>query len=72
MTADYAGTSKAPMFWGERIYFASDRDGIMNLWSMKEDGSDLQQHTFHKDWDLGSPSLFDGKIVYHLIADIYI
>src|SRR5262249_59408263 len=45
LTADYPGTSKRPMLWNGRIYFASDRDGTMNLWSMRPDGSDLTQHT---------------------------
>ena len=36
LTADYPGTSKTPMLWKGRIYFASDRDGVMNLWSMDE------------------------------------
>ncbi len=72
LTADYEGTSKTPMWWNERVYFASDRDGTMNLWSMSEDGKDLKQHTFHKGWDVKSPSLRDGKIAYQCGADIYI
>jgi tricorn protease len=70
LTADYSGTSKNPMFWRGRIYFASDRDGIMNLWSMDPEGKDLEQHTFHKEFDVSSPSLHDGKIVYQLVADL--
>src|SRR5205807_10035758 len=34
LTADYRGTSKAPLWWNHRVYFVSDRDGTMNLWSM--------------------------------------
>jgi tricorn protease len=72
LTADYAGTSKTPMWWNKRIYFASDRDGTMNIWSMTEEGKDLKQLTFHKGWDVKSPSLRDGKIAYQCGADIYI
>jgi tricorn protease len=72
ITADFAGTSKAPMWWNKRVYFASDRDGSMNIWSMNEDGKDLKQLTFHKGWDVKSPSLRDGKIAYQVGADIYI
>jgi tricorn protease len=32
LTADFAGTSHAPMFWKGRVYFLSDRDGVMNVW----------------------------------------
>ncbi len=40
LTADYPGTSKSPMFWRGRVYFASDRDGTMNIWSIRPDGTD--------------------------------
>jgi tricorn protease len=72
LTADYAGTSKVPMWWKGRVYFASDRDGSMNLWSMDESGRDLKQLTFHKGWDVQDPSLGDGRIVYQLGADLHL
>ncbi len=72
LTSDYPGTSKNPMLWRDRVYFASDRDGTMNIWSMKEDGRDLRQHTHHQGWDVKSPSLSDGKIVYQLGADLHL
>jgi tricorn protease len=60
------------MLWRGRIYFASDRDGTMNLWSMDETGKDLRQHTFHQGWDVTSPDLSEGRIVYQLGADLRI
>ncbi|MBX3012328.1 MAG: PD40 domain-containing protein [Caldilineaceae bacterium] len=70
LTADYLGTSKAPMWWDGRLYFLSDRDGTMNLWSMRDTGRHLTQHTFHRGWDMQSPSLHEGRIVYQLGADL--
>lgn len=72
LTGDYEGTSKNALWYDGRIYFASDRDGTMNLWSMNPDGKDLQQLTKHKGWDVKSPSLQGGKIVYQLGADIHL
>lgn len=72
LTQAYLGTSKNPMWWDGRIYFASDRDGTMNIWSMKPDGSDLHQHTDHSAWDVTSPSLSNGRIVYQLGADLHL
>ncbi|MGB3494075.1 MAG: S41 family peptidase [Elainellaceae cyanobacterium] len=72
LTADYPGTSKNPMWWDGRVYFASDRDGTMNLWSMNEAGADLRQHTAHKGWDIQSPALHNGRIVYQLGADLHL
>jgi len=70
LTGDYPGTSKRPMYWNGRVYFASDRDDTMNLWSMNPDGTDLQQHTRHEGWDVASPYLDHGRIVYQLGADL--
>jgi tricorn protease len=72
LTSEYPGTSKAPMWWKGRVYFACDRDGTMNLWSMDTAGEHLVQHTFHKGWDVQSPSLHNGRIVYQLGADLYL
>ncbi|MEB3212037.1 MAG: hypothetical protein VKL39_11810, partial [Leptolyngbyaceae bacterium] len=72
LTSDYPGTSKAPMWWNGQVYFASDRDGTMNLWSMDADGGHLVQHTFHKGWDVQSPALHNGRIVYQLGADLHV
>jgi tricorn protease len=72
LTADFAGTSKAARLWQGRLYFVSDRDGTMNLWSMDETGKDLRQLTFHQGWDVTSPDLSDGRIVYQLGADLRI
>ncbi len=72
MTEDFAGTSKSPAWWQGRIYFVSDRDGTMNLWSMDPSGKDLQQVTSHKGWDVKSPSISEGRIVYQLGADLHL
>jgi tricorn protease len=72
LTSDWKGTSRTPMLWNGRIYFASDRDGTMNIWSMDLDGHDLKQHTKHSGWDAQSPSLSDGRIVYQCGADLWL
>ena len=50
----------------------SDRDGTMNLWSMDQNGRNLKQHTHHEGWDIQSPALSEGRIVYQLGADLRI
>lgn len=72
LTKDFEGTSKNPLWYAGRVYFVTDRDGTMNIWSMNADGHDLQQHTSHKGWDVKSPSLHDGRIVYQLGADLHL
>lgn len=72
LTGDYAGTSNYPMPYNGRIYFLSDRDGTMNIWSMNENGKELKQHTFSKGWDIQTPYLGTGKIIYQKGADIWL
>lgn len=78
LTADYEGTSKRPMWSGSRLYFLTDRDGTMNIWSMDSGGKDLRQHTKHKGFDAGgaggnSGAAIDGsRIVYQLGADLHL
>src|SRR3970282_2058675 len=33
LTCDFAGESHSPQWWGGRVYFVTDRDGTMNIWS---------------------------------------
>lgn len=70
LTADFPGENFAPMWWNGRLYYGCDRSGSWNIWSMNPEGKDLKQHTFHVGWDVRSPALDDGKIVYQLGADI--
>ncbi|MDQ2800292.1 MAG: protease, partial [Armatimonadota bacterium] len=72
LTASYAGTSKSPLWWQGRIYFISDREGTMNLWTMTPDGGDLHQLTHHIGLDAESPSVDNGHIVYQCGADLYL
>lgn len=69
---EFKGVSRWPMWSGNRIYFASERDGTSNLWSMKPDGSDLQQHTRHADFGIKSPQHHNGRIVYQNGADLWL
>jgi len=72
LTGDYNGESYSPMWFDGRVYFVTDRDGTMNIWSMNEDGGDLRQHTRHAGWDVKNPSLSQGRIAYQLGADIWL
>ncbi|MBI5059695.1 PDZ domain-containing protein [candidate division KSB1 bacterium] len=68
----WEGNNATPMWYKDRVYFMRDNDARMNVHSMKPDGSDIQQHTNHTDWDARWPTLSDGKIAYSLGADIWV
>lgn len=71
LTKGYAGESHHPMWYNGRVYFITDRDGIMNIWSIDENGFDLKQHTDHTDFDVRYANLSEGSIVYQMGADIW-
>ncbi len=72
LAPDFPGTSRNPMWWNGRLQFVSDRDGTMNLWSMKPDGTDLRQLTRHAGFDVKNAAIDQGRIVYALGADLHL
>lgn len=56
-----------PMWSGDAIYFASDRDGVMNLYRFDIRSRDIRQVTRHREYDVKWPSLANdgsGRIIY--------
>ncbi|MEN3159659.1 S41 family peptidase [Alkalimonas sp. NCh-2] len=72
LSASHQGSIRHPMYWQGRLYFVSDQSGNPNIWSMQTDGSNLQQHTDHQDWQVRQAYLNQGRIVYQLGADIHL
>jgi tricorn protease len=72
LTADWAGTSHNPMFWNGRVYFLSDRDGVMNVYSMDREGHGLKQESHHRGLDVEYASLSEGRVVYQCGADLWL
>lgn len=72
LTADFKGTSRNPMVYNDRVYFLSDRDGILNVWSMDGNGKGLKQVTHETGFDVQNPQLDPqtGKLIYQHGADL--
>ncbi|MGH7452980.1 MAG: S41 family peptidase, partial [bacterium] len=65
------GNPNGPLWIDDRIYFASDQDGVGNLYSCTLRGEDLRRETAHRDFYVRHPST-DGKtILYQAGADLY-
>jgi tricorn protease len=66
-------SDRDPMWIGDRIYFASDRSGTLNLYSVKPDGTDLVQLTSSTTWDVRWPSADEaGRIVYEMDGELHV
>ena len=70
LAADWSANVSRPMWWQGRVYALADASGRPNLWALSEDGSERQALTAHTDFDVRSPSLDAGRIVYQLAADL--
>lgn len=71
LTKGYTGESHNPMWSDGRVYFISDRDGTMNIWSIADTGGDLKQHTSHANFDVRYANISNGTIVYQMGADLW-
>jgi tricorn protease len=72
LTSDYPGTSTNPMYWSGRVYFLSDRDGVMNVYSMDSQGYHVKEESHQHVFDVSSASLDEGRIVYASGADLWL
>lgn len=68
----FPGTDHLPMWLGDRIYFASDRDGKFNIYSSKPDGGELRQETHSTDWDVLRPSSDGRRIAFEMGGDVWV
>ena len=58
------GMDLFPMWHDNTIYFISDRDGVMNLYSYELGGKQTKKLTTYKEYDIKWPSLGPDAIVY--------
>jgi tricorn protease len=61
---DFKGTDQLPTWYGENIYFASDRDLKLNIYQYNTTSKVLKQLTTHADFDCMWPSGENGQMVY--------
>lgn len=65
-------TERDPMWIGDRICFASDRTGTLNLFEYDPASKKLRQLTDSKQWDVRWPSRSEnGEIVYEMNGELW-
>ncbi|MGD2245041.1 MAG: PDZ domain-containing protein [Candidatus Aminicenantes bacterium] len=60
----FTGTDQHPIWFQNKIYFVSDRDLILNIYSYDLQTEKIEQITNHTEYDVLWPSGQDGLIVY--------
>ncbi|HDP98252.1 MAG TPA: peptidase S41, partial [bacterium] len=69
---DFKGTDRIPMWIGDKIYFSSDRDRVLNIWAYDTQSGQVEQITFHKEFDVRRPSASGNHIVYELGGSLWV
>ncbi|MEN2282958.1 S41 family peptidase [Algoriphagus sp. SE2] len=70
LTKDYKGEDHHPVPHQGKVYFLSSRDGIVNVWSMDENGGSLTQITQEPSYDVREFSISGNQLVYRVGADL--
>ena len=68
----FEGTDRIPMWIGNKIYFSSDRDRTLNIYSLDPGTGEIEQLTSHTEYDVRRPSMGDGRIVYELGGTLWV
>ncbi|HSV88643.1 MAG TPA: S41 family peptidase [Bacteroidales bacterium] len=61
---DWLGTDQIPHWHGDKIFFASDRNLRLNIYSFNLKTRETLQLTFHEDFDVMWPSGTNNQLVY--------
>jgi tricorn protease len=61
---DFPGTDQHPAWYGDKIYFVSDRDLTLNIYAFDLKTDKIEQITRHHDYDILWPSGRNGQLVY--------
>jgi len=68
---DFVGTDQIPVWYKNKIYFASDRDLTLNIFSYDIDTKETKKVTNHTEFDVMWPSGENGMIAYENGGHIY-
>ncbi|MBN1163569.1 MAG: PD40 domain-containing protein, partial [Candidatus Krumholzibacteriota bacterium] len=68
----FEGTDRIPMWIGNKIYFSSDRDRVLNIYSYDTASGNIEPLTRHTEYDVRRPSEGGGSIVYELGGSIWL
>lgn len=61
---NWVGTDNFPMWWGDAVYFTSDRERTLNLYRLDLKTRETRKLTSFTEFDVLWPSLGDGRIAF--------
>lgn len=69
---NFEGTDRMPMWIGNKIYFSSDRDRVLNIFAYNTLDQNIEKITNHTDYDIRRPEFDQNHIIYEKGGDIWI
>ena len=66
------GNVARPLWFGDRIIFLSDHEGVGNLYSCDLDGGDIQRLTHQREYFVRFPNSDGKRIAYHAGGDLFV
>ena len=69
---DFEGTDRFPMWIGDKIYFTSDRDRVLNVFAYNTLNGQTEKVTDHAEWDARYPGNDDNSIVYEQGGNLWL
>lgn len=70
--SNFEGTDRMPMWIGDKIYFSSDRNRVLNIFSYDTSTEKIEQITNHTEYDVRRPSMGGNKIIYELGGSLWL
>lgn len=68
---DFVGSDQHPTWFGNEIFYASDRDLKLNIWKYDTETKQTTQVTRHDKFDVMWPSGKNGQLVYENGGELY-
>lgn len=68
----WAGSDQWPVWKGDHVYYASDRDGRLNIWRHDLQSGEELQVTHHAHFDVMWPSGDNGRLIYENGGYLYL
>nr|NQU89085.1 PD40 domain-containing protein [Bacteroidota bacterium] len=69
---NFEGTDRIPMWIGDKIYFTSDRDRVLNIFAYDTKTGNTSKITNHTGYDVRRPGFDQNNIVYEAGGDIWL
>ncbi|NVK55461.1 MAG: PD40 domain-containing protein [Alteromonadaceae bacterium] len=72
LTKAHDASASEPMYYKDKLYFISNKDGNDNLWVMSANGKNLKAITKFQDYPVRRAKLDNGRIIFQHGADLKI